>query len=247
MKYFVPDISVPSPSSPPALERLGGKPWGLPENLWPKCKVCGKSQSLLAQFQHHSERLDLGRPGRTLFVFQCNHDPGMCSTWDAKSGANACFIVEPEQLTNAEPKTPTDSPEIEKEVIITDWVERQDGIPESLRQGFFADDHYATIPEEELEKVTMSTRLGGVPFWIQSASEAPPVSEGWRFVGQLDSTYSFLNAKASMLSWAEIDSQKFEGRRYFAVGPNFGDMGIAYLFVRDAEPVPEALCFWQCS
>src|SRR4051812_31638522 len=112
MKYFVPDIrliDVPVADEPPppgwigrllgkraepvatvrspegarAPERLGGVPWGLPARLWPRCSQCGKSLSLLAQFDHHSERLDLGRPGRRLFVFHCAHKPGSCGTGEA--------------------------------------------------------------------------------------------------------------------------------------------------------------------
>lgn len=62
MKYWVPDLLLAT-QLPPQQEledKLGGLPWGLPEGLWPVCRSCGKPQSLLAQFTHHAERLDLG-------------------------------------------------------------------------------------------------------------------------------------------------------------------------------------------
>lgn len=99
-------------------DKFGGLPWGLESNLWPKCSNCGKSQSLLAQLLHDPVRLDLGREGRVLCVFQCNHDPGMCSTWEGGSGANASFVVEPEQLARGFAKLPPDTPLIENEVRV---------------------------------------------------------------------------------------------------------------------------------
>jgi hypothetical protein len=61
MRYFVPDIRMPDELPPQcALEdKLGGLPWGLDPAGWPRCRDCGKSMSLLAQYAHHPERLDL--------------------------------------------------------------------------------------------------------------------------------------------------------------------------------------------
>ena len=115
MRYFVPNsqlaIELPPQSSPH--DKLGGIPWGLPPDRWPICSGCGGSQSLLAQFFHHPVHLDLGRSGRVLSVFQCNHDPGMCLTWEGGSGANACFVTELEDLTNELTPLPSDLPLIE--------------------------------------------------------------------------------------------------------------------------------------
>ena len=247
MKYFVPDIRLPSelPPQNSVQERLGGVPWGLRSADWPRCSDCGRSQSLLAQLLHDPARLDLGRAGRVLFVFQCNHDPGMCSTWEGGSGANACFVLEPESLSGGPSMQPDDSPAIENEVRIVRWLERDDGLPSSLSASFFDEQKHFALPEETIACIPSSTRLGGVPCWIQSPTEAP--SDGWRFVGQLDSTYSFLRPPATTESWVKADAQQWEGRSHYAIGPNFGDGGIAYLFLRDASPVPEGWFFWQCG
>src|SRR5262249_14777262 len=112
MRYFVPDICVAAEAPPEttAQDKLGGAPFGLRQDKWPRCRECGKSQSLLAQLTHDPARLELGRTGRVLFVFQCNHDPGMCDTWDAHSGANACIVVEPEELGPRLAELPDDRP-----------------------------------------------------------------------------------------------------------------------------------------
>ena len=229
MPYFVPVLRLSSelPRQSAPQDKLGGLPWGLRPSLWPTCKECGKSQSLLAQFVHDSPRLDLGRAGRVLSVFQCNHDPGMCSTWEGGSGANACVVTQPEEMEPGLSSLPADSPQVEREARVVEWRERDDEFPETGTGG-----------------ITTSTRLGGVPFWIQNPDEAP---DGWRFIGQLDSTYSFLSAPTVGAAGVTLDSEHWEGRSHYCEGPNFGDGGIAYLFLRNTPTAPEGWLFWQCG
>ena len=56
-----------------------------------------------------------------------HHDPGVCSSWEGGSGANACFVTEPEQLTDSLSPTPPDAPPLEREARIVEWLERDDG------------------------------------------------------------------------------------------------------------------------
>jgi hypothetical protein len=247
MQYYVPVIRL-SEELPPQrgpLDKLGGIPWGLKAQQWPMCRSCGKSQSLLAQFVHHSLRCDLGREGRVLHIFQCDHDPGMCPTWEGGSGANACFVTEPEDMLNSLSALPPDSPSIEREVIITEWLTREDGIPAARTAAFYSDEGIDTLSEGENSKVTSGTRLGSVPFWIQSAAERP--QGDWRFIGQLDSTYSFTQAPAVNTPGVHADPERWEGRTHCCGGPNFGDGGIAYLSLRNTPPKPEGWIFWQCG
>ena len=213
--------------------------------MWPICRDCGKSLSLLAQFIHHPSRLDLGRAGRLLSVFQCNHDPGMCSTWEGGSGANACFVTEPEDLVDGLTPLPPDSPLIEREARIVEWLDNDDELTEAQAAQFFSWDTLSQLPESITQIVTTSTRLGGVPFWIQGSDEAP--QDGWHFVGQLDSTYSFLKAPTVDVPGIEVDTEHWEGRSHLCEGPNFGDGGIAYLFLRKTTQTPEGWFFWQCG
>jgi len=247
MRYFVPILRLSTelpPQSSPA-DKLGGIPWGIPERLWPVCRECGKSQSLLAQFVHHPTRLDLGKVGRVLSVFQCNHDPGMCATWEGGSGANACFVTEPECLLAGLTALPEDSPQVEIEARIVDWSERDDGVVEDIATKFFSSSELYELPESEAVKPTWSTRLGGVPRWVQSPDEAP--GDGWRFIGQLDSTYSFHRAPSVQIAGLSEDPEHWEGRSHYCEGPNLGDGGIAYLFLRDGPTAPEGWFFWQCG
>lgn len=245
MLNFVPLLwlaeELPAQSS--VQDKLGGLPWGLKPEAWPKCRECGKSQSLLAQFMHHPERLDLGREGRVLSVFQCNHDPGMCSSWEGGSGANACVVTEPEELTGELSARPADEPPLEREVRISEWRMSEDDFSEEDRSKFF-DESYLELPDAVREEILGITRLGGVPYWLQSASEAP--QDGWRFIGLLDSTYRFFRKPTKEVSGVSKEEQGADGCSYYCEGPNFGDAGIAYLFLRFGAGAPEGWFFWQC-
>ena len=247
MRYFVPVLRLSGELPPQSLpqDKLGGLPWGLNPSRWPKCRDCGKSQSLLAQFVHDSTRLDLGRKGRVLSVFQCNHDPGMCSTWEGGSGANSCFVTEPEDLVAGLTPLPSDSPPIEIDARIVEWIERDDGLSEEQAVRFFSEVEFFQLAESEIIKATTSTKLGGVPHWIQSPDEAP--KDGWRFIGQLDSTCSFLLAPTISVPGVVEDPERWEGRSHYCHGPNFGGGGIAYLFLRATSTIPEGWFFWQCG
>src|SRR5689334_8522225 len=100
MRYFVPKLmlGVLAPKQAALEDKFGGLPWGLSSARWPLCSACHKPQSMIAQLVHHQDRFDLGRAGRVLFVFQCDHNPGGCATWLGDSGANSCFVLEPEEL-----------------------------------------------------------------------------------------------------------------------------------------------------
>jgi hypothetical protein len=247
MRCFLPDIRLASelPEQTILEEKFGGAPWGLPEDRWPTCSDCGKHQSLLAQLVHDDERLDLGRSGRVLFVFQCNHDPGMCGVSSAKSGANACFVVEPEELTEGLTSRPEDNPPTDLEVRIVAWKEMDDGVAEDQVPEFFNEDDYDDLPEGLLAGLPAVTHLGGVPSWVQSPDDAP--KDGWRFIGQLDSFYSFFTPPASEIPNIFANPQQYLGRTHFCQGPNFGDGGMAYIFLSpsDDDDVPNGWFFWQ--
>jgi hypothetical protein len=247
MLYFLPDIQLATEMLPQTRleDKLGGLPWGLPPSRWPRCSNCGRSQSLLAQFVHHSGRLELDREGRVLFMFQCNHEPGRCSTWEGGSGANACFVLEPDELIDGLAPLPADNPSTEREARIIRWLEKEDEITPSQARAFFSDSEFLTLPEEVILRAAQVTRLGGVPSWIQSADEGP--KDGWRFVGQLDSFCSFFTPPRTNGDGVKPDAQHQAGRTHFCEGPNFGDCGIGYVFLRSGKSVPEGWFFWQCG
>lgn len=248
MRYFVPDIrpAVELPPQETFVEKFGGLPWGIPQSKWPKCAGCGKSQSLVAQFEHSDQRLNLGKPGRILSIFHCAHIPGYCSTWDGKSGANACFVTEPEENTQTSTSLPEDLPPVENEAHVIGWIERDDGIPESDTALFFEEKTFFELPDEVMDRLSSISRLGGVPHWFQGPSDGSPVEDGWRFVGQIDSSLSFFTSPKTPLSWISPDSEKWEGRTHFAQGPNFGEDGLGYVFLKMTNGTPSGWFFWQC-
>ena len=226
-------------------DKLGGLPFGLPSDRWPTCADCGKPQSLLAQFAHHTNRMDLGRPGRVLHVVQCNHDPGMCRTWEGGSGANACIITEPEESTGELVVAPSPDTYIEREARIVGWQDEDDGLSPQDAERFSNADAYLELPRLKTELVPWGTHLGGVPHWVQSPDEAP--GPPWRFVGQLDSTYSFLRPPRAAVKGIYADREAWEGRTHYCEGPNFGDGGIAYLFIQQQGQKALGWFFWQCG
>jgi hypothetical protein len=275
MQCFLPDLRLATqlPPQSAAQDKLGGLPWGLPVERWPVCAECGGHQSLLAQFLHDDERLDLGKKGRVLFVFQCNHDPGGCESWGADSGANACLILNAEELSNTLTECPAKNIVIETEARAVSWLTRQDKVADADFQNFFADPTYAKVDKDTVFSILAVTRLGSVPSWVQSADESP--KPPWRFVGQLDSAYRFYspvpppdevgcqvgkkikgkfeyaNPKQkhpTAPAWVFISEEEDVGTKWTCPGPNFGDTGIGYIFVRTTDGgKPEGKFFWQCG
>ncbi|MBD2666787.1 hypothetical protein B6N60_04795 [Richelia sinica FACHB-800] len=243
MRYFIPNLKL-SPDLPPQEkleEKLGGLPWGLKPEQYPICSHCGGSQSLLAQFVHNPERLDLGKLGRTLLVFQCNHNPGECPTWEGGSGANACFVLDPDELSDGLTPMPADSPPIEPEARIVDWLAQDDGISLDQVSAFYADEQRWNLPDEMRDRVYTETKLGSVPEWVQSSSEAP--GERWIFIGQLSSSYKFFQKPATQNGIYIYPSSQ----HWVCDGPNFGDAGIGYIFLRHQSGKPGGWFFWQCG
>ncbi|MEO0377192.1 MAG: hypothetical protein AAF329_21790 [Cyanobacteria bacterium P01_A01_bin.17] len=233
-------------------DKVGGLPWGLPIERYPICRDCGKSQSLLLQLVHHPERLNLGRPGRNLFVFQCNHDAGGCASWEGSSGANACFVLEPEELANHTTPLPKDDPYLEVEARIINWIVGDDGISQEkvTPDGVFCDVSDAELDAVyEQQKGYGGTRLGGVPNWVQDHNEAP--QPDWKFVGQLYGEYRLFeepstSAKDSPRGKTGHIYPRRDGEWGFS-GPNLGDAGLGYIFIQLQTGKPEGWFFWQCS
>ncbi|MEZ5427698.1 MAG: DUF1963 domain-containing protein [Pyrinomonadaceae bacterium] len=226
MRYFVPKLVEAEElnSQNRFREKFGGSPFGLPTEKHPLCGQCGKPMSLLVQLIHDEERLDLGRTGRVLFIFQCSNQRllSCCAVWEYDSGANSCFIVESGELTSRFEKLPEGRILTEKEFWVAGWETRDDGLSEPEASVFFDEEKYYAS-DEELEEIMESleniTKLGSVPTWVQYME----IPEGdWRFVGQLDDSTGF----------------------------NFGDAGIGYIFVEnvgDTSRPPKGKFFWQCG
>ena len=212
MKYYVPqlELGVLLPQQVVYQDKFGGLPWGLDQNLWPICRSCKRDMVLIAQFEHNDYRLNLGRKGRVLYIFQCDGFDGGCDiTYDPDGGANSCFIVEPEELLNRLAYPPYAANFDEKrlwsldnigfynkenrptviwtltEARVSSWLEREDGLSEQHRK--FFEGGYWDQPND-LPDLHWGTRLGGFPSWIQY-----PELEGWAFLGQMSGGHIFSN------------------------------------------------------
>jgi hypothetical protein len=168
----------------------------------------------------------------------------MCSSWEGGAGANACFVLEPEELHTALTTLPADGPPIGRDVRIERWLEMNDGISESEALAFFTDRGFYDLSKETIRRPAQVTRLGSVPSWVQSPHDGP--GDGWRFIGQLDCYYSFYTRPRNYVGLSPDLKRQF-GRTHVGEGPNFGDCGIGYIFLRNGMSVPEGWFFWQCA
>ena len=267
MQYFVPrlKLSADLPPQTKLTDKVGGLPWGLPPEQYPTCSDCGRSQALIIQLVHHPERLDLGKAGRTLLVFQCSYysdETSPCEIWAGGHGANACLVAEPEDLVNQLTPLPSDDPELYIEAVITNWVTSDDGIPPECVQP--NGEIYSLSDDDDFfelgSRAESGTKLGGAPLWQQDQGEAPQ-QQGWRFVAQLDEQYELEEkptatdpVTADLMQRGHIhlarryhqesDEWREDGKWEFS-GPNFGT-GLAYVFVRMADNEIEGWVFSQC-
>jgi hypothetical protein len=251
MKYFIPRLILGAdlPPQTKAEDKVGGLPWGLSTENYPRCRSCGKSQSFLIQLMHHPERLDLGRQGRSLFVFQCTHDLGNCTPWAGGSGSNACFVLEPEallsQLTPMPNDVPADTTWLNIEARITDWIAQDDGVPP---ERVTPDGQLVMLPGDEDEyihrlesSVYSELKIGSLPWWVQDSYEAPRPE--WKFAVQLAEEIE-LAEEPSIKGLNGHIYQRQDGR-WGCTGPNLG-CGIGYVFIRPQAGIPDGWFFWQC-
>lgn len=252
MRYFVPDLrlSTDLPPQDKLEDKLGGLPWGLKPEQLPVCSCCGKHQSLLAQLVHHPQRLDLGATGRVLFVFQCNNLGCNGYTWEGDSGANTCFVLDADQLTEGITPMPT-SIILDTEVRVAQWFALEDGVsPDEVALYYDSEKYFALTKEKQIElcgKVPLITKFGSVPLF-QYFDEAP--GKDWVYVGQLYNSYDFFEEPSDKTNVYVYSPSYLEGLRqgirwYCSDGPNFGDNGVGYIFLRYQAEKTDCWFFWQ--
>ena len=195
MKYFVPELALGAllPPQTQLAEKFGGLPWGLPLSKWPVCAECGNPQSHLATLVHDAERLDLGKEGRAVLVFQCNHSPNEtdCETSEATSGANAVIFMDASEMGGTLTEAPVPGAMKEIEMRVVRWTEQHDLVTPELEPFFYKADNYWELREEHeaiADSIGSGAKLGSVPGWIQTAEDiGPPL----RFAAQLAMYYHF--------------------------------------------------------
>jgi hypothetical protein len=247
MRYFVPELALGVALAPQTAyqDKFGGLPWGLPPERWPICAKCGKPQTFLAQLRHDTERLDLGAEGRCVLVFQCASKPGTCDTWKAGSGANAVLFLDAGDMVAGLTSPPAPDVWEENEVRVVFWGAHDDGIPAERYSFFFEEPDYLTLDDQTMALLRLpysSTKIGSVPSFVQSASEAP--AHPFRFVAQFD---AFHEVRGEAPSKWRLASRTPDGSGFYIAAANYGDMGTGYLFIDTSQETPAGLFFWQCS
>src|SRR5215813_8364744 len=57
---FIPrfEVATLQPPQMRLIPKFGGLPWGLPADMWPRCRECSMPMALLAQLPHHGPALE---------------------------------------------------------------------------------------------------------------------------------------------------------------------------------------------
>ena len=243
MKSYYPRFRAGA--APGLVAKLGGLPWGLPADLWPICRECGRPMSHLAQLPADPPILPLAE-NEVLFIFKCEWD-SICSFWESDGGANAVFTVPRQRLDDAPTAPPpvtgnepapgarqaaariTPSPLLEEneqipvlqELGLTRWIEGDDGVPAELEDAFYDYDRHNALPDEVAYPPdfdsALCTKAGGVPVWTP-ATGAQFIPPG-RLLLQID-------------TWIRLE----DGSDVEVA--NFCSDGIAYIFIDRTQSPP---------
>ena len=210
--------------------KLGGVPVFYKEITWPKCSFCNQDLDFLAQITLDSP-LPFSKRYSLAYIFMC---PGKfdkqgrlkCPTWQPNSGAN--YVILQEKSLNIFPSI-HDSKYPDYEIILKPIKEPNIDISKDFHLG-----------DEILKAICESTKVGGVPSWLQNNQTpiCPKCGGSMRFVAQFD-------AELDGVLPADPKMWNPEDFRFFHFG---GDDGIGYLFICEKECSPEGVSFlWQCT
>jgi hypothetical protein len=262
MRIFKPELR-PAVLLPPQAtldDKFGGLPWGLPSDRWPVCVACGQPQSLLAQLRHHPDRLDLGRAGRVLHVFQCADWANTgCNPFKWGAGASACFVLEPEELGAG--LTPprgligkADDPWAWHGHIaarVASWLEGEDSLPADQHDAYFDRKRWWKVPYEVRDAIDPGAKLGGIPHW-GNVGPSDHLPRPWRLAVQMVDDHFFSGpAPEDFLQMTDESGQPLtrsvweseDGSGWDCRWANFAT-GIGYVYLDEANP-PAARFTWQ--
>ena len=226
-------------------DKFGGLAFGFPAQRWPVCSGCGCPQNFIAQFRH-SEHVNLGQTGRTLYLFQCP-DGAVCGDWDYRIGANAAVLVDEAEQTGTETPSPQNA-QIEPEGVVIGWqsVEPSQWISYAGDVPSFGDCHEETaMPPGRflLQLVGTLEPIGPAPsasetgaehlhYWggqfgqDHMRTEAPPAERS--FYGQWSRGQASYPGRPSQVVVRE-------NGEWFVEWANFGE-GTAYVYLDDEGP-----------
>ena len=172
MIYFTPRFRLATLSAPQQklCSKIGGAPWGLPVDLWPRC-CGGYLQKRVAQFLHQPPMLDLGDPNAVLHLFQC---PKCGGTSDDDIGRGVLILDR--KVLGDELSTPDGYDDaIDRgrpligEAFLEGFDQHDDGISESRLPDFFDEERLWQLQDEHPRvdwfDPKSDNKFGGSPRW----------------------------------------------------------------------------------
>lgn len=208
--------------------KVGGSPVLLGEIDWPVCGTCEQPMDFLAQIPLHEPIAFLDHYA-VAYVFMCSGKSSarpwvQCKPWDAFAGANRVVL----QSGQGKNIVPTPSP------TYPDYSINLQKVTEPM-----IDTSDYSTDEDLRAAVSESTKLGGVPAWLQNndTPRCPKCGERMRFVAQLN---------AELDGPLPADPSKWSNEKYKFL--EFGDDGLGYLFICDKERSTHGAAFlWQTT
>lgn len=191
--------------------RTGGIPLAPAGTGWPTCSTCEGPMQFLAQ-------VVLEQQGRTMAIFMCQNDPGMCDEWSPTGGGNRALLF---PATGLEPiPLPALGEDDEEDVLQLGAVHI--AAFEASPAADYASAYTEWGGREGNDPAHVLGQFGGQPAWLQG--DETPACPG---CGQL----------------MGLVAQLEEGPDY-ATAMNFGGCGSAYAFA--CTPCDQAVFLWQC-
>lgn len=206
------------------VSKLGGNPVFAAQLETLYCQSCGQLMDFIGQFRLDSP-LQLSHRFQIAYVFMCpsqsdGHGWLTCETWKAFSGANALLLQQDDGLALL-PDTPARYPDYE--------LTLQRAPEPDLDVSSF------DLTVDEKDQISMATKLGGVPAWIQNNDTpcCPCCGETMRFVAQIDAVPD-----------GYFPEQSTQWHQYHVF--DFGDVGQGYVFICPNDCSSDGAFLWQC-
>lgn len=135
----------------------GGHPRGVPNELWPRCVVCGNPMCHMAQIDA-GPWLDLAGHAR-MSLFICHATGGRCEDWDPYKGANTVMLHRhrDENLYDGPPTVRV----YRRLILTTDPPVDELALMKRVDQG---------VPMSDLLEQLRVDKLGGGAVWLQGDS-----------------------------------------------------------------------------
>lgn len=235
MQSYRPQMILPDAPQTELRAKLGGLPWGLPQDLWPRCAGCGQAMHLLAQLPPETPGI-LGPTDAVLHIFACRWMDA-CDNYMNAPGHHAVLWVAPDQMGTV----PTPFP----------WQDTDDVLTDALNGGLAK---RLPPPSHKNDALTQSrARCVAAEFWITGYDPFDDgVPEDMQFAFYDDDLFfAMTTEECNPLGFDAANDTKFGGVPYWGGdGPGFGrtepDMrqilqigGLVFLG-KAPDPLPDA-------